>query len=479
MFSIPQPLSSFASGTETGYHSLADGTSIPIIPVSEDSETIDYLLRLCYPVTDPTPSVDLATVAKVLAAALKYELEEASALLITLLESFVSTDPLRVFAVACREKLEATSQLAAREWKERVAAKWPPSDVFCDDENHRSHRDSYSRPCKSERCKFRKFQESIPGSTYIPEMRKIPAGCYFRLLRYATTGQQMDFCEPSGAIPQPHHTPSTASSTHPDLKSQVRSLPDIVLRSSDGHLVFTHQVFLEFSSAGSILAKARDRSCPTHEGLPLVDVDVDKTALCHLVQMCQPLGFDSDLQDEDVAFNNAGEIWEAARKCGMVKVADKIKREWRKQMKDNPVRAYLNAVRYRWSSEAKDAALHAIGHAQSLQYEVPYTAEMEFSPAEALYRLYKYSHEYQGVAASIVDRYRRSQQLVETQPVVASASLSHLAIALIARPIVARELQSSKGRNDRPSPDSLAKESNMLFQEVKTAVAKVRISKTT
>ena len=62
----------------------------PIITVTEDSDVIDPLLRLCYPITDPVLK-DLQDIRPILAAAMKYQMEEANTLLKNPLLSYVDT----------------------------------------------------------------------------------------------------------------------------------------------------------------------------------------------------------------------------------------------------------------------------------------------------------------------------------------------------------------------------------------------------
>ncbi|KAH8093110.1 hypothetical protein BXZ70DRAFT_993044, partial [Cristinia sonorae] len=103
-----------------------NGELLPVVPFTENSATIDYLLRLCYPITDPIQPTDLLAVARHLEAAAKYELLEATELLRTSLRTFISSQPLRVYAVACRRTvaLEEEANLAAHAWRESCPKDW-------------------------------------------------------------------------------------------------------------------------------------------------------------------------------------------------------------------------------------------------------------------------------------------------------------------------------------------------------------------
>ncbi|KAI6112981.1 hypothetical protein F5141DRAFT_1110814 [Pisolithus sp. B1] len=71
LFDLPQPSEENLTDTE-----MKDG--LPVIPISEDSRTLDTLLRFCYPCSlTKTPSLNhFAEVIKVLEAAQKYSLDE-------------------------------------------------------------------------------------------------------------------------------------------------------------------------------------------------------------------------------------------------------------------------------------------------------------------------------------------------------------------------------------------------------------------
>ncbi|KAL5513335.1 hypothetical protein ACEPAH_3734 [Sanghuangporus vaninii] len=99
LFSLPQP---------------EDQSNVPTISVSEDSRTLDVLLRFCYPIKNPVVE-DLSLAETVLAAALKYEMEIVVQGMCRVLvsEKALDTQPLRVYAIACQHKLAEETRLAA------------------------------------------------------------------------------------------------------------------------------------------------------------------------------------------------------------------------------------------------------------------------------------------------------------------------------------------------------------------------------
>ncbi|KAL4255549.1 BTB domain-containing protein, partial [Pleurotus pulmonarius] len=89
--------------------------ALPLIPVSEPKTIIETLLQFIYPIPDP-PISTLEELTSMLGAAIKYEFECLIASLRKLLISphFLTSQPVRVFAIACRFDLDEEAQLASR-----------------------------------------------------------------------------------------------------------------------------------------------------------------------------------------------------------------------------------------------------------------------------------------------------------------------------------------------------------------------------
>ncbi|KAG8221056.1 hypothetical protein J3R82DRAFT_2567 [Butyriboletus roseoflavus] len=110
LFDIPQP------AQESDHQEIKDG--LVVVPISEDSKTLDALLRFCYPCTladDPKLEV-LKDAMDVLEAARKYSLDaiEIKARQAISNPKILEAEPLRCFAIAHRGRLRAESLLAAR-----------------------------------------------------------------------------------------------------------------------------------------------------------------------------------------------------------------------------------------------------------------------------------------------------------------------------------------------------------------------------
>lgn len=104
MFTLPQPVPCSEP---------VEAESAPIIPVAEDRTTLDYLLRMCYPVRPP-PMDELWHVERVVDAAKKYQMDWALRSAEEALIRIAETDALGVYATACRFGLRDAAQTSAR-----------------------------------------------------------------------------------------------------------------------------------------------------------------------------------------------------------------------------------------------------------------------------------------------------------------------------------------------------------------------------
>ena len=123
MFDMPQPLLPSTSNS----NEVKDG--LPIIIVSEAGDTLDRLLRLCYPmavVESPVPDT-LEDIHLLLEATIKYEVERAEkqVRMWLIAPHILDTDPVRVFAIATRYKLREEATAAAKASFNRPLLKRP------------------------------------------------------------------------------------------------------------------------------------------------------------------------------------------------------------------------------------------------------------------------------------------------------------------------------------------------------------------
>lgn len=108
MLSLPQPQTTLSS-------TPADAAKPPSIDLPEDGKTLEILLRLIYPMTHPHLD-SLTMLATVLFAAEKYDMAGViSALRLHLRdERFLASNPVHVYALACRFAFAYEAKLASR-----------------------------------------------------------------------------------------------------------------------------------------------------------------------------------------------------------------------------------------------------------------------------------------------------------------------------------------------------------------------------
>jgi hypothetical protein len=110
MFALPQVL----KGDDTN----ETKDRLPVVQVTEEKETLERLLLMCYPMAtvDPPALKVLEDVHALLEAAIKYNMERVEGRVRGWLvaPSFLATNPVRVFAIACRHKLLEEAKIAAR-----------------------------------------------------------------------------------------------------------------------------------------------------------------------------------------------------------------------------------------------------------------------------------------------------------------------------------------------------------------------------
>lgn len=340
MFEIPQP--AFDGSPESPDH--LDGK--PVVEVEEDHRTLDHLLRLCYPTADPELSA-LGDVRAVLAAALKYEMEEAVALMKKALLGFVSQQPLSVWASACILRLGDETRVAA--------------NALID------HEDQLPREPP-------------------PELQDISSAEYFRLIKFlrarGNVGEQFSFYERGSqdtltkrSRSDSHHKPSSIEYRHD------RPFVDILCRSSDGREFLTHKIIL--CTASPIL---KDRILnlppPTAPALPVLQLDVLGAPFSSLLEICYPCDNSPEIGELPIA--HAVEMARIAQTLKMHLLIKRLRYDafsWHKVRK--PMETYLLASNVGLTDIANDAL--GFIHSDPLQWG--YVPEMEVTSATAYHRL--------------------------------------------------------------------------------------------
>lgn len=346
MFSLPQPATAESESA----------VSPPTIDLTEDSKTILPLLDACYPFGDPTLD-DLDTIDRVLDAAAKYDVAKATQFSQRRLHAFVSWEPLRAFAIACRMHFEDLAKAAA----DRVHA----LSIF---EN---------------------------GLVYVKELDRVSAGCYHRLLQhYRRRGKwrRIRFCPPDRVLCDPRTKrkgtkkknkgpPLDCQDSHP----QTRNAPHPFHTESQTHAEITTSDHVRFGvsqefilSAAPGIARRLVELSPADHGVAdgantslLQDasrepeeqidrasvhscarfsatIEEDSELFLPLLQLCHPDAAPV-LPWEDLTFIRR--MIDAARKYNMKKAIWFLQAEWQRSISLDPFRAYVLAST--WGGQRK------------------------------------------------------------------------------------------------------------------------------
>ncbi|KZT04850.1 uncharacterized protein LAESUDRAFT_813946 [Laetiporus sulphureus 93-53] len=321
--------------------------------VSEDSTTLDRLLRFIYPTRDPDLESDLQSVGAVLKAAAKYDIEYLEERLRKTLSAF--DDPLRVYAIATSAHLgyEQEALQAVVEW------------------------------CES---------DELSLSSYVPEMDDISAGVYFRALQFYARHQNRDkrdcslpgkytFCYPEPSCAHSH--PEKEQLVIPSPFDQPSPLTDIIVHSSDDHHFYANKAILTYAS--SVLAdkiedamksgpKSEDENCALH-------LNLSGRTLLHLLQLCHPAGAAPSLDDWDELTT----VIDAAASYKMTRALEYAKSKWAERIAARPMQSYLFAMQRGWTADATTAARYAM-----LLSSDDYIPEMERVSASVYRRFLEY-----------------------------------------------------------------------------------------
>ncbi|KAI0698252.1 hypothetical protein BC835DRAFT_1413196 [Cytidiella melzeri] len=368
MFSLTQP--SEATTQTTPSHER--------VPITENSETFDGLLRLLYPVADP-PLTDRILVEQMLEAALKYQLKEATDTLRRAWQPFIPQHTLSIFATACRLHLQDEAKMAAEAWK--ATKSW-----------------SLDRMEPN-------FGRTLEGASYTDEMASMSAGTYFRLLYFlrTTVNGPVNFVEPrdpsvlrmwnlSGLFQSGLKYPNTnAVHTAPFPVPDVES--DIILRTCDGVDVPAHRLVILLASATGLLTRPSSSSPKTYH------VDAVAVTLRALLHLCYPLA----RVDFSLGLHQVDAVMRLARKYEIQSVVDLIKDQCVSLLPENPILCYFFAMQWEWVDEARKAAAFISDLEQPACVTDVYTSAMEDISAEIYVQLLKYVHQCKIASSEAVD----------------------------------------------------------------------------
>ncbi|KAF9788191.1 hypothetical protein BJ322DRAFT_613704 [Thelephora terrestris] len=368
VLSIASPVLSEILSNRMGVISGPDGRQVLRLP--EKSDTIEPLLKLCYPV--PRPQLrSLRQIRDVLNAATNYDIQVIGEILETRLVAYAEKYPLQVYAIACRNNLENTARTAA---------------------DH-----AVRKP----------FWE-----TYHRDIEYITAGAYWRLLAYywdvekkrsqnkknrrpklLWKGTEATSSLPSTKAPSPF--PSSASPPFDETSDG-----DVALKSSDEVLFRAHRVILSLASPFF-----KDMF-----SLPQASPQLDGSGTGHIVPFTEPSEtIDTLLRfvypDEDPDLKHVQEIEgvvEAAIKYDMPKCISAMRKKLILCASKEPIRVFMIACKNNLADVASAAAHLSLRRPILYSFELgsvvlPCSA-LEDITAGSLFRLIEYQRQCSKVA---------------------------------------------------------------------------------
>ncbi|KAI9064032.1 hypothetical protein FKP32DRAFT_590281 [Trametes sanguinea] len=389
MLSLPQPRpqrsdvkSEGASSDATAPQAVPDSDSVPVVDVSEDSATLELILRILYPI--PKPKMDRPDMlVSALRLARKYEMEWPKEILSERLVDVLRTPKMaiHVWAAACRTNLEDVARQAA------VVLRVSRSDGKPTTGSPEEGASSLSPPA------------ALACVAELGKMEGICAGDYFRLERFLRADQaQVD----GGSLKLLTPLPEEVKPRRPSAwKSFFTDIPftDVLCRSAshNGHVAefAAHQIILSVQSplmkarlAKLHLANARTHAASTElkyetkQTQPELTFDMDPNTLAALLNVCYGGASSLPIDLDEIA-----RLVVAADDSDFQVVALRARGRWDLRARIDPVSAYLVAMAHGLIFEAREAAQLVLRRGFA---DFGYVEALEGSSALAYHSLLRY-----------------------------------------------------------------------------------------
>lgn len=374
MLALPQPTASATSPSEDG---SANDTppgpdATPIVPVSENSSTLELLLRLIYPISKPHAQMDdPQTMVPALLAATKYEMTLPVDIMSERLAVIIPKSPLQVWAAACRTGLESVARQAALALK----ASWKDSGT-----------------------------DALSFVDELGDMTGISAGDYFRLKRFLAAEQTrteefgaLTLLSPSSEDTRPSVPPSLPAEFSTDIPStDVTCWPFNIQWGSGFEIPLKFSAHQAVLSAHSPVLKARFAELRLNAASTSSTVDAPDTTSSpglvlnflegpEVVSALLDACYDAEKAlPTDLDF--LARLVVASQKYQMAYVAPRIRVAWDEAAGVRPLAAYFVALAYHLEEYAEEAAKAVLRSPVKNAYE----PTMEDAKALAYHRLLVY-----------------------------------------------------------------------------------------
>lgn len=368
VLSVASPVLNGILSNRMGIISDPDGRQVLRLP--EKSDTIEPLLKLCYPVSRPQLR-SLRQIRDVLNAATNYDIQVVGEMLETRLVAYAEQFPLQVYAIACRNNLENTARTAAD-----YAVRKP-------------------------------FWE-----TYHRDIEYITAGAYWRLLAYYWDVEKKRSQNKKNRRPKLLWKGTEGASSLPSTKApspfpspasppfDETSDGDVVLKSSDEVLFRAHKVILSLASPFFRDMFSLPQTCipPDCSGNgPIIPFAEPSETIDTLLRFVYP--------DEDPDLKLVHEIEgivEAAIKYDMPKCISAMRKRLILSASKEPIRVFMIACKNNLADVASAAAHLSLRRPILYSFELgsvvlPFSA-LEDITAGSLFRLIEYQRQCSKVA---------------------------------------------------------------------------------
>jgi hypothetical protein len=304
--------------SQAGDDAVTD-SKVPVVKIPESGRVLGHLMEFCYPVSDPKLTA-LEDIRDVLGAATKYGITVAINSLVDNLQSFIPTQPLRVYAIACCNDLKNVGITAAK-----VAVEGSFLEGDC------------------------------------PELDLIPADLYWNLIdHYQKRKQPLRWRSVFALkIPRISHYGSF-NKGDPDV--------DVIIESEDGRRFHLHKLMLSRSSTFFREMFTLPQGEHLGEGIPMPVIQVSESSdtLGLLFKLLYPL-------ESGIGSPSFGVIYEAlsaASKYEMNGVRFLIKEHLTPRVGTSPVAAFLIACRFGFREIALEAARQTLHNPILIQNSV-------------------------------------------------------------------------------------------------------------
>ncbi|KAI0820759.1 hypothetical protein BC628DRAFT_1422608 [Trametes gibbosa] len=352
----------------------------PTLDLSEDSKTLDTLLRMCYPVAKKEDD-DVDNIALILSVAMKYDMEWPISVLSKKLEGLASQEPLRVWAAASRLHCETIARKSAA----LLVAQKGAAGLY---------------------------DILIIVNKQPAALEGVSAGDYFRL---------GEFLRQQGKVPDDYRMLSPPPTTEDDAADKPLAdsnlqpsfacgvpQPDVICRSSDGVDFEAHRAILTSRSVVLQNTSPSTPNCPEMETreqshsdsegrgssvphpsdaatrMPILHFEGDAHTLSIILAICygKPASDGRNL-------SRLAKVMATCRHYETDSVYQEAQRLWDEKTQSSPLDAYFTAVQHGLAPQAR-AAASLVRSRGSEPLKWSYSPLMEEATAVAFHRLANY-----------------------------------------------------------------------------------------